>query len=64
MDIPHMLTQQMGTVQQRNRSEKRLPSESLTQFWVKLMTAPVSDIHKDIPVLCLLTGERKKGDST
>ena len=59
MDIPHLLTQRLGSVKQRNRSEQRLPSEELTRFWVRLVTAPVPDIHKDFLVLCLLTGERK-----
>lgn len=60
LDIPHLLRQRMGAVHERNRSDKHLPSGSLTEFWIRLLTAPVPQIHKDFLVLCLLTGERKQ----
>ena len=60
MDITHLLKQRFGTIQQRNRSERHIPSDQLTHFWVRLLTAPVPQIHKDAMVLALLTGERKQ----
>lgn len=60
LDIPHLLRQKMGIIHQRDRSELHLPSNSLTDFWIRLLTAPVPQIHKDFLVLCLLTGERKQ----
>lgn len=60
MDIPHLLRQELGTVHQRNRADRHIPSNELTAFWVRLMTAPVPEVHKDFLVLALLTGERKE----
>lgn len=54
----NLLTDEVPPYEKRRKPDDLVPQAQLALFWSRLMRADVDPIHKDVVLMCLLTGER------